>query len=515
MPAPRFTNDFIELYNRGTDAGRPSPAGACSTPRRPGTTWQATPLTGTIAPGALLPRAGGRRAPAAPRRCRRPNATGTIAMAATAGKVALVTDDDGADLRRDCDARRAACATSSATAAANDFEAAPAPALSQHDRGAARGDGGADTDNNAADFTAGAPNPRNTAAAAAADASRRADPADGATDVPLDSERRRSRSASPSTRRRARSRSPARRSGAHALHGQRRPDRRYTLDPAADFAATSEHVHGPRAATTDATTSTRRTCRLRDRSALDGPARSTTSRAPRTARRTRAGVVTGVPGVVTAVSTNGFWIQDPTPDADDAHVRGHVRLHAPRRGAGRRRGARQRHGPGVPARRRPDEPRRSPSSTGPTVTATGQRQRRSRRRVIGQGGRVPPAASSTTTRPATSRPTGIVRPAAGRDRLPREPRGHAASQFDDAVVVGPTNDFGEIPVVADNGRDAGLRTPRGGVHRRAPDDFNPERIILDDVHRPDTPTVERRRHVPGADRRRSSTTRSATSSTTR
>ncbi len=52
-------------------------------------------------------------------------------------------------------------------------------------------------------------------------------------------------------------------------------------------------------------------------------------------------------------------------------------------------------------------------------------------------------------------------------------------QVNDAVAVGPTTSFGEIPVLADNGADASLRTARGGIVIQ-PDDFNPERIILDD-----------------------------------
>jgi predicted extracellular nuclease len=53
-------------------------------------------------------------------------------------------------------------------------------------------------------------------------------------------------------------------------------------------------------------------------------------------------------------------------------------------------------------------------------------------------------------------------------------------QFNDAVATGPTNNFGEVSLVGDNGSSAGLRTPRGGVIV-APGDFNPERFILDDV----------------------------------
>jgi len=60
-------------------------------------------------------------------------------------------------------------------------------------------------------------------------------------------------------------------------------------------------------------------------------------------------------------------------------------------------------------------------------------------------------------------------------------------RVNDAVAVGPTNAFGEIPVVGDDGANAGIRTNRGGVVIR-PNDFNPERILLDDSVLP-TPIV--------------------------
>ena len=41
-------------------------------------------------------------------------------------------------------------------------------------------------------------------------------------------------------------------------------------------------------------------------------------------------------GVVTAKSGNGFWIQDPAPDADTRDLRRHLRLHQFRTGRGRR-----------------------------------------------------------------------------------------------------------------------------------------------------------------------------------
>ncbi|MBL8696996.1 MAG: hypothetical protein JNK67_01400 [Alphaproteobacteria bacterium] len=60
-----------------------------------------------------------------------------------------------------------------------------------------------------------------------------------------------------------------------------------------------------------------------------------------------------------------------------------------------------------------------------------------------------------------------------------------------AVAVGPTNGFGEIPVLADGGAAAALRTSRGGV-AVAPGSFNGDRIILDDrfVGAPAMPKVK-------------------------
>jgi uncharacterized protein len=64
-------------------------------------------------------------------------------------------------------------------------------------------------------------------------------------------------------------------------------------------------------------------------------------------------------------------------------------------------------------------------------------------------------------------------------------------QVNNAVVVGPRNSFGEILVLADNGAGASVRTVRGGIVVRDVDpatvgdyrngDFNPERIMLDDL----------------------------------
>jgi len=68
-------------------------------------------------------------------------------------------------------------------------------------------------------------------------------------------------------------------------------------------------------------------------------------------------------------------------------------------------------------------------------------------------------------------------------------------ELDDAVAVGPTNSFGEIPVLARDGAGALVRTRRGGIVIR-PTDFNPERIMLDDTLA-DTPGVNVGDHFAG------------------
>lgn len=61
-------------------------------------------------------------------------------------------------------------------------------------------------------------------------------------------------------------------------------------------------------------------------------------------------------------------------------------------------------------------------------------------------------------------------------------------QVNDAVVVGPTNRYKEIIVLGDLGDFASIRTERGGIVIRQ-NDFNPERIMLDDKLQ-ETPFVD-------------------------
>jgi uncharacterized protein len=153
-----LTNDYIELHNLGT---APVPVGAWSVQyaAATGTSWQATPLAGTIAPGGfyLVAEAKGSGGTTA---LPTPDATGSIALAAGAGKVALVTSATALTCG-------ATCSTGPGVkdfvgyGTANDAEGRPAPGLS-NTTADARADGAADTDNNGIDFTAGTPAPRSS-----------------------------------------------------------------------------------------------------------------------------------------------------------------------------------------------------------------------------------------------------------------------------------------------------------------------------------------------------------------
>ena len=149
-------NDFIELFNRSNAAVDLSSWSVQYTSSA-GTTWSRTALTGTIQPGQyyLVQEAAGAGAGVA---LPQPDATGTLAMSATTGKVALVSST-------------ALLTGASPTANVQDFvgfgganfsETAPTPVLS-NSTAALRKDGGCtDTNNNAADFTVGTAVPRNS-----------------------------------------------------------------------------------------------------------------------------------------------------------------------------------------------------------------------------------------------------------------------------------------------------------------------------------------------------------------
>ena len=159
-----FTNDFIELYNKGDDAHRPSAWSVQYASADGPTTWSGvTTLTGSIAPGAfyLVQEASGGSVGDAP--ADRPTSPGLSTISATAGKVALVKNStaaiSGCGVRL-LTARRQRRGLRRLRDAANDFaRSAPAPALT-NTTSAQRNATASNTGNNAADFTAGAPTPK-------------------------------------------------------------------------------------------------------------------------------------------------------------------------------------------------------------------------------------------------------------------------------------------------------------------------------------------------------------------
>ena len=184
-----LTNDFIELFNRGSSSV--SIAGwSVQYASAAGSTWQVTPLSGTIPAGGyyLVQEAAGAGGTTP---LPTPDANGSIPMSATNGKVALVAI---------VNALSGTCPTDAAIAdfvgfgSANCFEgSAAAPVLSNTTAAFRADDGCTDTDDNSADFSEATPAPRNSASpfnpcdgSDVAPNVTGTSPTDGATGVPLD-----------------------------------------------------------------------------------------------------------------------------------------------------------------------------------------------------------------------------------------------------------------------------------------------------------------------------------------
>jgi hypothetical protein len=163
-----FTNDFVELFNRGSTSVDISTwtvqyASAASA------SWQATPLSGTVQPGHYyLVQLASAAAIGSPLPA--PDATGTTGMAVSGGKVALVR---GSALLS-CGASAGSCSGNPQIAdligygSAVDYEGSgAAPAISNTLAEVRAAGGCTDSDNNAGDFASASPAPRNSASPAA------------------------------------------------------------------------------------------------------------------------------------------------------------------------------------------------------------------------------------------------------------------------------------------------------------------------------------------------------------
>ncbi|MEN6571547.1 MAG: PKD domain-containing protein [Anaerolineaceae bacterium] len=149
-------NDFIELYNLGSTAINVT-GWTVQYASSAGSSWQKTALSGTIQPGAyyLVQEAAGAGGTVS---LPTPDAIGSIAMGASAGKVALVSNST---------TLTGTCPTGLVDfvgfgSATNCSETTPTANLSNTTAALRKSNGAQDTDNNSADFVIGAPNPRNS-----------------------------------------------------------------------------------------------------------------------------------------------------------------------------------------------------------------------------------------------------------------------------------------------------------------------------------------------------------------
>ncbi len=203
--------------------------------------------------------------------------------------------------------------------------------------------------------------------------------------------------------------------------------------------------------------------------------------------------VSGVQGIVTAkrsgVSPRGFYMQDPSPDANDATSEGIFVFtsSAPTVNVGDAvsvsgRVSEFRAG-GATSANLTGTQIGSASGVPLVVTAISVNNPLPPTTFIGAGGRIPPAEIIENDAAGDVETSGVFDPAVDGIDFYESLEGMRV-QVNDAVAVGPRLSFGEIAVVGDDGAFAGLRSPRGAIVIR-PDDFNPERIIVDDeIFRP-------------------------------
>jgi hypothetical protein len=208
--------------------------------------------------------------------------------------------------------------------------------------------------------------------------------------------------------------------------------------------------------------------------------------------------VSNIPGVVTAKRSNGFYMQDPNPDADPATSEGiFVFTSAAPSSVSV--------GDAVTVNGRVSEFRPGGLSSSnlttteivsPTITVGSHGNPLPPATVIGNGGRIPPSQTIEDDATGDVETSGVFDPASDGLDFWESLEGMRV-QLNNPVAVGPTNRFGETPVVGDDGANASIRTTRGGLVIRATD-FNPERIVLDDQIVPNLPRVNVGDHYVGA-----------------
>jgi uncharacterized protein len=504
-----WQSDFVELFNRSSaatsiDGWSVQYASATGTGLF---SSNVTVLSGTLQPGQyyLVAMAGGSIGAPLPT----PDAKGKTAMSATAGKLVLCSQAAGLA----CNGGSTPCDEAAASrivdlvgyGSANFFEAAPVPALSNTTAALRASAGCHDSNDNAADFGVGAPTPRNSAsplqpcAADTAPVVAATVPARDATNVSpnvvvsikfsepvtLDDG---AFSFSCST------------SGTVPFALACGPDT-FTLTPAVSLVlgetctvrVAAGAVHDADAIDPPDTMASAHTL---DFSVVAGPGQYRIHDVQGHAHLSPLlkQIVTDVPGVVTVVRSDGFYLQDPEPDQNDATSEAVFvyTIQAPAVAVGDQvlvTGQVEEYRPGCSSC--------SPSSSSYANLTTTEISQPSSVAILSHGKPLPPPVAIGVGATERHPPTEVIEAGTSGDveATPGnfDPAVHGIDFYEslegmrvsvsDAVVVGPTAVYSdgsrELAVLAEGGLGATGRTSRGGIGISA-GDRNPERIILAD-----------------------------------
>jgi len=502
-----YTNDFIELFNRGTTTIDLSTwsiqyTSATGTGNFGSATNLITPLSGTIAPGqyVLIEEAAGTNTILA---LPAPDITDTtpINMSGSGAKVALVNSTTPLG----CNGGSTPCTPAQLAmivdllgwGSANFYEGAAAGATANATAAIRNGGGCTETDNNSADFTIAAPTPRNRASALnvcagdSAPAVSSTAPANNAVEVAVNSNITVTFSEPVNVT------DPwftlsCTLSNAHTTAVSGGPTV-FTLDPSTDFVQN------------DVCTLTITAANVADQDANDPPDKMTADHivvfrvvtAPIPIHNIQgaghlspfSGQTVKTTGIVTALrttgGTRGFYLQTPESgyDADIATSEGIFVF----TGGSSNPATMVAVGDSVQVVANVSEYRGATTSLGlteltsPVVTMISRGNALPAPIILGTGGRIPPASVIDDDATGNVETSGTFDAATDGIDFYESLEGMLV-QVNDAVAVGPFNDFGsnhEIPVIGDNGANAGVRTTRGGIVIQATD-YNPERIILND-----------------------------------
>jgi len=197
--------------------------------------------------------------------------------------------------------------------------------------------------------------------------------------------------------------------------------------------------------------------------------------------------VSDVPGIVTAMRSTGFYMQDSTFDADDATSEG-IFVFTSTAPTGVSVGDAVLVSGSVVEFRAGGATSTSLTITeisSPSITVSSTGNPLPAATIIGIGGRLPLTTVIEDDATGDVETSGVFDPASdGIDFY--ESMESMRVQVNNPVAVGPTIVFGttnqnrEIAVLSDDGANASVRTARGGIVIQSAD-FNPERIILNDA----------------------------------